>query len=171
VASLKQFKLPDVGEGLTEAEIVRWHVQPGDSVTQNQTICEIETAKALVELPSPFAGVVSELLVSEGTTVDVGTPIITVDVSSTTSTVDVAGDASAAPASTLASTEATPATDETSAGEVEESPEVNEGTGRTSVLVGYGPRNDAPVRRRASMPAFSSMSLPKSQMRSERRLR
>jgi len=149
VASLKQFKLPDVGEGLTEAEIVRWHVQPGDSVTQNQTICEIETAKALVELPSPFAGVVSELLVSEGTTVDVGTPIITVDVSSTTSTVDVAGDASAAPASTLASTEATPATDETSAGEVEESPEVNEGTGRTSVLVGYGPRNDAPVRRRA----------------------
>src|SRR5581483_7050263 len=54
VASLKQFKLPDVGEGLTEAEIVRWHVQPGQPVSQNQTICEIETAKALVELPSPF---------------------------------------------------------------------------------------------------------------------
>jgi pyruvate dehydrogenase E2 component (dihydrolipoamide acetyltransferase) len=144
VASLKQFKLPDVGEGLTEAEIVRWHVQPGDPVTQNQTICEIETAKALVELPSPFAGVVSELLVGEGTTVDVGTPIITVDVAGEAS----AAPASAAPASTLASTEATPATDESSDAEVEESPEVNEGTGRTSVLVGYGPRNDAPARRR-----------------------
>ena len=80
MASLKQFKLPDVGEGLTEAEIVRWHVKAGDRVTQNQIIVEIETAKALVELPSPFAGVVSELLIPEGTTVDVGTPIIIVDV-------------------------------------------------------------------------------------------
>ena len=68
MAADKQFKLPDVGEGLTEAEIVRWHVRPGDQVKQNQTICEIETAKALVELPSPFAGVVGELLVAEGTT-------------------------------------------------------------------------------------------------------
>jgi pyruvate dehydrogenase E2 component (dihydrolipoamide acetyltransferase) len=80
VTSPKQFKLPDVGEGLTEAEIVRWLVHPGESVTQNQTICEIETAKALVELPSPFAGVVREVLVGEGATVGVGTPIITVDV-------------------------------------------------------------------------------------------
>ncbi len=56
MASLKQFKLPDVGEGLTEAEIVRWLVGVGDSVAQNQTIVEIETAKALVELPSPFEG-------------------------------------------------------------------------------------------------------------------
>ncbi len=80
MASLKQFKLPDVGEGLTEAEVVRWLVQVGDRVTQNQTIVEIETAKALVELPSPFAGVVSELLIAEGTTVEVGTPIIIIDV-------------------------------------------------------------------------------------------
>src|SRR5450432_1809368 len=80
VASLKQFKLPDVGEGLTEAEIVHWHVGVGDSVAQNQTIVEIETAKALVELPSPFEGVVSELLVAEGTTIEVGTPIIIIDV-------------------------------------------------------------------------------------------
>jgi 2-oxoisovalerate dehydrogenase E2 component (dihydrolipoyl transacylase) len=80
VASLKQFKLPDVGEGLTEAEIVRWLVGVGDTVAQNQTIVEIETAKALVELPSPFEGVVSELLVAEGTTIEVGTPIIIIDV-------------------------------------------------------------------------------------------
>jgi 2-oxoisovalerate dehydrogenase E2 component (dihydrolipoyl transacylase) len=80
MASLKQFKLPDVGEGLTEAEIVHWHVGVGDSVAQNQTIVEIETAKALVELPSPFEGVVSELLVAEGTTIEVGTPIIIIDV-------------------------------------------------------------------------------------------
>jgi 2-oxoisovalerate dehydrogenase E2 component (dihydrolipoyl transacylase) len=80
VASLKQFKLPDVGEGLTEAEIVHWHVGVGDSVAQNQTIVEIETAKALVELPSPFEGVVSELLVAEGTTIEIGTPIIIIDV-------------------------------------------------------------------------------------------
>ena len=80
MASLKQFKLPDVGEGLTEAEIVHWHVGVGDSVAQNQTIVEIETAKALVELPSPFEGVVSELLVAEGTMIEVGTPIIIIDV-------------------------------------------------------------------------------------------
>ena len=72
----KEFKLPDVGEGLTEADIVTWRVKPGDVVTINQVIVEIETAKSLVELPSPFAGTVSRLLVDEGTTVDVGTPII-----------------------------------------------------------------------------------------------
>jgi pyruvate dehydrogenase E2 component (dihydrolipoamide acetyltransferase) len=79
----KEFKLPDVGEGLTEAEIVKWHVQPGDPVTVNQIIVEIETAKAVVELPSPYAGVVSGLLVPEGTTADVGTPIIAVEVGAT----------------------------------------------------------------------------------------
>ncbi len=78
MSELKQFKLPDVGEGLTEADIVKWHVQPGDRVTINQVIVEIETAKAVVELPSPFEGVVAELLVAEGTTVDVGTPIVSV---------------------------------------------------------------------------------------------
>jgi 2-oxoisovalerate dehydrogenase E2 component (dihydrolipoyl transacylase) len=80
VAEQKQFRLPDVGEGLTEADIVKWHVQPGDRVTVNQTIVEIETAKATVELPSPYDGVVAGLLVPEGTTADVGTPIISVTV-------------------------------------------------------------------------------------------
>src|SRR3954466_5878399 len=76
---IQQFRLPDAGEGLTEAEIVTWRVKPGDSVKVNDPIVEIETAKSLVELPSPYAGVVTELLVAEGTTVDVGTPIIAVD--------------------------------------------------------------------------------------------
>src|SRR5215469_12511660 len=80
MSELKNFKLPDVGEGLTEAEIVRWHVQPGDKISVNQIIVDIETAKAVVELPSPYAGVVADLLVPEGETADVGTPIISVQV-------------------------------------------------------------------------------------------
>ncbi|MFF4418782.1 dihydrolipoamide acetyltransferase family protein [Streptosporangium sp. NPDC001559] len=76
---MKEFKLPDVGEGLLEAEIVRWHVKPGDPVKVNQIIVEIETAKAIVELPSPYEGVIAALLAEEGQTVDVGKPIITVD--------------------------------------------------------------------------------------------
>jgi len=73
------FRLPDVGEGLTEAEIVQWKVAPGETVTMNQVLVEIETAKSLVELPSPFEGTVSALLVEEGQTVEVGTPIISVE--------------------------------------------------------------------------------------------
>lgn len=76
--SESEFLLPDVGEGLTEAEIVSWRVAPGDSVHVNDVLCEIETAKSLVELPSPFEGVVDRLLVHEGETVEVGAPIIIV---------------------------------------------------------------------------------------------
>jgi len=76
--TLNKFNLPDVGEGLTEAEIVSWKVKPGDAVAINDVLCEIETAKSIVELPSPFAGTVSELLVPEGVTIDVGTAIISV---------------------------------------------------------------------------------------------
>src|SRR3954463_12600575 len=79
MSDVQQFRLPDAGEGLTEAEIVTWRVKPGDTVKVNDPIVEIETAKSLVELPSPYAGVVTELLVPEGVTVDVGTPIIAVD--------------------------------------------------------------------------------------------
>lgn len=77
--TFQQFPLPDAGEGLTEAEIVTWHVAVGDTVQVNQTIVEIETAKSLVDLPSPWTGVVTRLLVEPGTTVDVGTPIIEID--------------------------------------------------------------------------------------------
>ncbi|MHA6669690.1 dihydrolipoamide acetyltransferase family protein [Homoserinimonas sp. A447] len=73
-----EFLLPDAGEGLTEAEIVSWKVAVGDTVAVNQVIVEIETAKSLVELPSPFDGVVEAILVEEGVTVAVGTPIIAV---------------------------------------------------------------------------------------------
>jgi 2-oxoisovalerate dehydrogenase E2 component (dihydrolipoyl transacylase) len=76
--TLNKFNLPDVGEGLTEAEIVAWKVKPGETVAVNDVLCEIETAKSLVELPSPFAGTVTELLVPEGVTIDVGTAIISV---------------------------------------------------------------------------------------------
>jgi len=76
----QRFPLPDVGEGLTEAEIVEWQVAVGDTVEVNQTIVEIETAKSLVDLPSPWTGTVSALLVEAGSTVDVGTPIIEITV-------------------------------------------------------------------------------------------
>lgn len=72
------FTLPDVGEGLTEAEIVQWRVAPGDAVAVNDVLVEIETAKSLVELPSPFAGTVGEILAAEGATVTVGAPIIVI---------------------------------------------------------------------------------------------
>ena len=76
--ALVSYPLPDVGEGLTEAEIVAWKVAPGEQVSLNQVVCEIETAKSLVELPSPFEGVVEEILASEGDTVAVGAPILTI---------------------------------------------------------------------------------------------
>ena len=90
MAELKEFKLPDVGEGLTEADIVTWRVKPGDQVEVNQIIVDIETAKAVVELPSPWDGTVARLLAEEGQTVEVGVPIIAID---------VAGGATAAPTS------------------------------------------------------------------------
>ena len=86
------FKLPDPGEGLTEAEIITWTVAAGDKVTVNQVVVEIETAKSLVELPIPWEGTVAELLVAEGETVEVGTPIIAVEVAG------LEGDAAAGPA-------------------------------------------------------------------------
>ncbi|GGG54033.1 dihydrolipoamide acetyltransferase component of pyruvate dehydrogenase complex [Kocuria dechangensis] len=128
------FKLPDVGEGLTEAEILAWKVAPGETVTVNQVIVEIETAKSVVELPSPYAGTVMDLLVPEGRTVEVGTPIISVG------TADEAP--SAAPARTgdpgQAGTPAAETGGESAPG----------GAGEDSrPLVGSGPKAD-PVRRR-----------------------
>ncbi|HEY8296185.1 MAG TPA: dihydrolipoamide acetyltransferase family protein [Micrococcaceae bacterium] len=76
MSELNTFHLPDVGEGLTEAEIVAWKVRLGDVVAINDVLVEIETAKSIVELPSPYAGLVAQLLVEEGQTVEVGTPII-----------------------------------------------------------------------------------------------
>ncbi|MGL4339262.1 MAG: dihydrolipoamide acetyltransferase family protein [Rhodoglobus sp.] len=125
------FTLPDVGEGLTEAEIVSWKVQLGDTVMVNQVLVEIETAKSLVELPSPFAGVVVALLVAEGQTVEVGTPIITVG----TGVEPAGGDAADSPeGSIVADTSATVAPEEKSG----------------AVLVGYGVGGHGGSRRRVA---------------------
>ncbi|MCW4601423.1 hypothetical protein ON003_07345 [Janibacter hoylei] len=78
--AVKNFNLPDPGEGLTEAEVTTWKVKVGDQVAVNDIVIEVETAKSLVELPIPFAGTVVELLAAEGDTVDVGAPIIAVEV-------------------------------------------------------------------------------------------
>ncbi|WP_091233092.1 dihydrolipoamide acetyltransferase family protein [Microbacterium sp. 3J1] len=77
---IAEFRLPDLGEGLTEAEVVQWLVAPGDTVALNQTLAEVETAKAVVELPSPYEGVVSTLHAGAGDTVAVGAPLIAFDV-------------------------------------------------------------------------------------------
>jgi pyruvate dehydrogenase E2 component (dihydrolipoamide acetyltransferase) len=127
VADLKQFKLPDIGEGLTEADILTWHVKVGDTVEVNQILVEVETAKAAVELPSPFAGLVTGLHVEEGATVDVGTPIITIDVS---------------PGAVL------PEAVSTSEAASEVAGEPAGGPKRQSVLVGYGPRAEGGASRR-----------------------
>jgi 2-oxoisovalerate dehydrogenase E2 component (dihydrolipoyl transacylase) len=130
----KQFPLPDTAEGLTEAEILTWHVKPGDTVAVNQIIVEIETAKAAVELPCPWAGLVTELLAEPGQTVEVGVPIITIDV-------DPSG--AAAPAAPEPVAPAQHANNGTSSGKIgEEMP-----GGRIATLVGYGPRAGAATRR------------------------
>ncbi|MEU5719942.1 dihydrolipoamide acetyltransferase family protein [Streptomyces sp. NPDC020403] len=129
-ARFREFKMPDVGEGLTEAEILKWFVQPGDTVTDGQVVCEVETAKAAVELPIPFDGVVHELRFPEGATVDVGQVIIAVDVE------PGSGDAPAAPAAVPEPVqEPVP----------EPGPEAPKG--RQPVLVGYGVAETSTKRR------------------------
>jgi pyruvate dehydrogenase E2 component (dihydrolipoamide acetyltransferase) len=148
MAELKPFKLPDVGEGLTEADILRRDVKVGDPVAVNQVLVEVETAKAAVELPAPFAGVVHAIHFEEGATVDVGTPIITIRV----------GEGEVA--------ETAPATGPTAdGGDLVPSPPVDGGAaadrpasaaerpaaskaGRESVLVGYGVSGERGRRRR-----------------------
>ncbi|MEV7380050.1 dihydrolipoamide acetyltransferase family protein [Streptomyces lydicus] len=125
----REFKMPDVGEGLTEAEILKWYVQPGDTVTDGQVVCEVETAKAAVELPIPYTGVVHELRFGEGVTVDVGTAIIAVDT-----------DPGAGPA------EAPAAAPHEAAADEEAEPQ-----GRQAVLVGYGAAPSS-TKRRARKP-------------------
>jgi len=141
MTELKEFKLPDVGEGLTEADIVAWHVKPGDQVEVNQIIVEIETAKAVVELPSPWDGTVARLLAEEGQTVDVGTPIIAVEVSGTAS-----GSAKADyPERTVVSAAAAP--DQPQAGQPQPDQSEPDQPERQAVLVGYGVKASSTTRR------------------------
>src|SRR3954452_10883730 len=90
--AVEQFRLPDLGEGLTEGDILKWTVKVGDVIDVNDTIAEVETVKAAVELPSPFAGTVAALHAEEGETVPVGTPIISIE------TADESGAAPSSPA-------------------------------------------------------------------------
>ncbi|MFC8923796.1 dihydrolipoamide acetyltransferase family protein [Cellulosimicrobium sp. NPDC057127] len=136
----EQFKLPDAGEGLTEAEIVHWHVAVGDRVTVNQTIVEIETAKSLVDLPSPFSGVVSEILVAEGTTVEVGVPIVVVDTDP-----DGTAPAPTAPGASVPDGADAPAASPAAPAAQQDTP-ASGGSG--SVLVGYGTVDPGTARRR-----------------------
>ncbi|MGX5681719.1 dihydrolipoamide acetyltransferase family protein [Schumannella luteola] len=134
---MSEFRLPDVGEGLTEAEIVAWKVKPGDTVTMNQVLVEIETAKSLVELPSPFAGTVDALLVEEGQTVEVGTPIISVAGDGADAAAPAAAPAPAVPAAAIEEVEAIAATAATVATEE-----------KVANLVGYGAGGHGTSRRR-----------------------
>src|SRR5580693_2646670 len=139
MTELKEFKLPDVGEGLTEADIVAWHVKPGDQVEVNQIIVEIETAKAVVELPSPWDGTVARLLVEEGQTVDVGTPIIAVEVAGAGSAVAGKNDSAERSVVPAPATAAQPPV---------EAPPAEEGPPeRQAVLVGYGVKASSTTRR------------------------
>ncbi|MGW6971405.1 dihydrolipoamide acetyltransferase family protein [Streptomyces sp. NPDC054952] len=124
--TIREFKMPDVGEGLTEAEILKWYVQPGDTVTDGQVVCEVETAKAAVELPIPFDGVVHALLFEEGVTVDVGQVIISVRT----------GPAEEAPEAAAPAAVAAPAVAEEPVAEA-----------RQPVLVGYGVSTASTKRR------------------------
>jgi 2-oxoisovalerate dehydrogenase E2 component (dihydrolipoyl transacylase) len=118
---VRDFLLPDLGEGLEDAEVVTWHVAPGDHVGQNQTLVEVNTAKALVEIPSPWPGVVETLHAAEGELVNVGAPLVSIRVEG-------------------AAAESDPKV-ETAASEDEAKPK------RQAVLVGYGVEEEEPSVR------------------------
>ena len=96
----QHFVLPDLGEGLADAELVAWHVAVGDEVALNQVLVEVETEKAVVELPSPFVGTVVELLAAAGETVSVGAPLIAIDSNSAATETEIVAAPDAAPAAT-----------------------------------------------------------------------
>jgi 2-oxoisovalerate dehydrogenase E2 component (dihydrolipoyl transacylase) len=126
---MPEYKLPDVGEGLTEAEIVAWHVKVGDVVEINQIVVEIETAKSIVELPSPYAGEVTAIMVEVGETIPVGTPIIA-----------------------IGAEEAAPATPDAPV-EIDLSNPAASGGGEGESLVGRNKADRGPVRRARKVPS------------------
>jgi pyruvate dehydrogenase E2 component (dihydrolipoamide acetyltransferase) len=150
-----EFRLPDPGEGLVEAEIVTWRVAVGDVVKVNDILVEIETAKSLVELPSPFAGTVTALLADEGQMVDVGAPIVAIS--------DGADEPVPSPAVALGSDRVATVPEDESASPGGDS------SGRVANLVGYGPRStearrrprkDAPEHVPAAAPASAAAPAP-----------
>ena len=136
--TVKDFLLPDLGEGLTESELIEWHVAVGDTVTLNQPLAEVETAKAIVSLPSPFAGIIAKLYAEPGTTVAVGSPIVAFD---------LGGEAAAVPTpfgSEVVEVDA--AANASAASGAEPSGAKASAPERTSVLVGYGPAVETGAR-------------------------
>ena len=139
MSTVKTFLLPDLGEGLADAELLTWSVDVGDTITLNQTIAEVETAKASVELPSPYAGVVVARHAEEGTTVDVGAPFLDIEV--------------AGPATTDPATADPGAADPGAAAPADEAAEqVEPAPTRTPVLVGYGVAEETSSRRPLAAP-------------------
>ncbi|WP_024476005.1 dihydrolipoamide acetyltransferase family protein [Arthrobacter sp. CAL618] len=157
--TLNTFNLPDVGEGLTEAEIVQWKVQPGSVVAINDIIVEIETAKSLVELSSPYAGVVAELLATEGETIDVGSPIISVaDGDDDAPAPQMPGELSTPPATTHPSAATDASATSGFAADSGQPPGAQE-TPEAGPLVGTGPKADA-VKRRPRRADAAPMQAP-----------
>lgn len=151
MAELKQFRLPDVGEGLTEADILRWEVKVGDAVVVNQVLVEVETAKAAVELPSPYAGIVHEIHFDEGVTVDVGQPIVTLRVGD--GELPDAAPVTGGPGEDLvppAPASRHAADDQPPASEADQERQTAE---RQSVLVGYGVSGERARRRKRLQPS------------------
>ncbi len=149
----REFRLPDPGEGLVEADIVTWHVKVGDQVAINDIVVEVETSKSLVELPIPFEGTVAALLVSEGDTVDVGTPIIRISDGAAEPAAGTPGDDMVPTLPAESSPEQIVPPDGGSA-EVEPAPATAEAPteGRVANLVGYGPRTTESKRRPRKSP-------------------
>ncbi|MDI1461744.1 dihydrolipoamide acetyltransferase family protein [Catellatospora sp. KI3] len=130
--AVNQFPLPDLGEGLTEGEILKWLVAEGDVIELNQPIVEVETAKAAVEIPAKWAGTVVKIFHPEGAVVEVGSPIISIDTGGPSAPADDMSQGAAAKAEEVAT-----------GGLIGETT----ASGRTAVLVGYGPRSGPATRR------------------------
>ena len=149
---LHEFRMPDAGEGLTEAEVLGWRVAVGDTVVVNQILLEVETAKAAVELPSPYAGVVAEVLAAPGDVVPVGQPIIRIEdgvpATGPQGAATSGGEAADAAGAAGAAAPAGEPSAEPRRGTADEAPATPGSGGRTAVLVGYGVKAEqTPLRR------------------------
>lgn len=143
---IKEFPLPDLGEGLTESEIVAWRVAVGDHVELNQIIADVETAKAVVELPSPYEGVITALHAKEGEVVNVGEPLFSCE------TGGGAAPQEAAPAAVAEPAEAAAASAASASEALDAALEPN--------LVGYGARDEGGPKRRARRTALAADLVP-----------
>ncbi|MFE2938634.1 dihydrolipoamide acetyltransferase family protein [Streptomyces sp. NPDC059255] len=150
MAQVLEFKLPDLGEGLTEAEIVRWLVSVGDVVAVDQPVVEVETAKAMVEVPCPYGGVVTARYGEEGTELPVGAPLLTVAV----------GASAPAGASTPAPAAPAPVADSAPTRTPAQDPAPSREGASGNVLVGYGTGAPVARRRRVRPPVNGARTAP-----------